>query len=297
MACSGLNTAIRSSAANELVAVGSPVRRFLERRADHHRPVHRRVRGQMAAAMPSRDAPAARLRRPGTRTLVRAARTLSAALRREQSAGLLPDDAGTVFSSAAPAGKAGDRPAADRDDAKEPAASAGRDSTMDELTTGGFQPVIDDACDHGPNAVKRVVLCSGKVFYDLDAADWNDRATTAWNSERRRSRSPRTVLPFPGRSVDRDLRELSERRQIIWTQEEPQNMGGWTFVENRIRALLPQVPSSDTSAARHRHHRQPARTRSTTRTKETRRRSSEPADEISKASEPEVSEKLARQAT
>ncbi|MBV9215349.1 MAG: multifunctional oxoglutarate decarboxylase/oxoglutarate dehydrogenase thiamine pyrophosphate-binding subunit/dihydrolipoyllysine-residue succinyltransferase subunit [Acidobacteria bacterium] len=114
-----------------------------------------------------------------------------------------------------------------------PAAS----STMAELGSGGFQPVIDDARVADRAAVKRVVMCSGKVFYDLDHA---------------REESPagevavvrlEQFYPFPKSRVAEILASYPNAAEVIWTQEEPRNMGGWTFVEPRLRALISETIS------------------------------------------------------
>jgi 2-oxoglutarate dehydrogenase E1 component len=111
-----------------------------------------------------------------------------------------------------------------------PAAS----STMSELTTGGFQPVIDDQAITDKSAVKRVVVCSGKVFYDLEAGreDARDGRVAIVRLEQ--------FYPFPAEKLKEIFASYTNAKQILWTQEEPQNMGGWTFVEQRIREVLPE---------------------------------------------------------
>ena len=107
-----------------------------------------------------------------------------------------------------------------------PAAS----SSIDELTEGGFNPVIDDnKADR--SQVKRVVLCSGKVYYDLEAG-------------REAATDPRVAVvrleqfyPFPTSRLKEILASYPNATQLFWTQEEPQNMGGWHFVEERLRAV------------------------------------------------------------
>jgi len=110
-----------------------------------------------------------------------------------------------------------------------PAAS----STIEELQTGGFQPVIDDATRTDRKKVKRIVVCSGKVFYDLDAA----RAENI-KGEVALIRLEQ-FYPFPSSKLTELFASYSNSTEIVWTQEEPQNMGGWTFVEPRLRAILP----------------------------------------------------------
>ncbi len=99
-------------------AVGSAVRRFRQRRAGDHRPVHRLGRDEMAAHVRPRAVAAAWLRRPGAGAFVRAARAVPAALRRRQHAGREPDDAGELLPCAEAADAAQLPQAAGGDDAE-----------------------------------------------------------------------------------------------------------------------------------------------------------------------------------
>jgi 2-oxoglutarate dehydrogenase E1 component len=114
-----------------------------------------------------------------------------------------------------------------------PAAS----SALIELESGGFQPVIDDIRIADRVKVKRIVVCSGKVFYDLDAT-------------REESSSDEVAVvrleqfyPFPSSKLSEVFVSYPNVAEIIWTQEEPQNMGGWTFVEPRLRNITPEKTS------------------------------------------------------
>ncbi|HEX6715876.1 MAG TPA: hypothetical protein VF088_02125, partial [Pyrinomonadaceae bacterium] len=110
-----------------------------------------------------------------------------------------------------------------------PAAS----SSIDDLVTGGFQPLIDDAEITNPDAVTKIVFCSGKVYYDL--------AEARKKSENRSFAIVRLeqFYPFPMRSIRETLAKYPNAKQLVWAQEEPQNMGGWTFVQDRLENLLP----------------------------------------------------------
>jgi 2-oxoglutarate dehydrogenase E1 component len=106
-------------------------------------------------------------------------------------------------------------------------------STVEELISGGFHPVIDDASILDKDKVKRVVLCSGKVFYDLDAGrqDARDNRVAIVRLEQ--------FYPFPAEKLQEIFAAYKNAAQIFWTQEEPQNMGGWAFVESRLREIKP----------------------------------------------------------
>jgi len=110
-----------------------------------------------------------------------------------------------------------------------PAAS----STMAELETGGFQPVIDDTHITDRSTVKRIVLCSGKVYYDVDAARTEQSVSDIALVRLEQ------FYPFPATRLNEIFASYPNATEIVWTQEEPKNMGGWTFVEDRIRSLKP----------------------------------------------------------
>ena len=110
-----------------------------------------------------------------------------------------------------------------------PAAS----SSVDQLATGGFLPIIDDREITDPTAVERVVLCSGKIYYDLNEArkQSDDRRVAIVRLEQ--------FYPFPLSGLREINGRYSKAKQLVWAQEEPQNMGGWTFMEARLEDLLP----------------------------------------------------------
>jgi 2-oxoglutarate dehydrogenase E1 component len=107
-------------------------------------------------------------------------------------------------------------------------------STIEHFTQGGFQPVIPDPEVKATQAITRIVLCSGKVYYDL--------------LEARKKAGVENVAvirleqfyPFPEMRLREVLALYRAADQLIWAQEEPKNMGGWTFVEERLEHLLPQ---------------------------------------------------------
>jgi 2-oxoglutarate dehydrogenase E1 component len=100
-------------------------------------------------------------------------------------------------------------------------------SPVDDLTHGSFEEVIDDPFVTDRNAVRRVVFCSGKVAWDA----MNERATR---------NAPVAVVrveqlyPFPGDRMREVLASYPSAREVVWLQEEPDNMGPWHFVEARF---------------------------------------------------------------
>ncbi len=108
-------------------------------------------------------------------------------------------------------------------------------SHLEELTTGTFRPVIDDP-DPGVQArvatVGRVVLCSGKIYYDLaaEAAKRGDRRPAIVRVE--------GLYTFPEDSLKAVLGRYPGAQELVWAQEEPRNMGAWTYLAPKLVALL-----------------------------------------------------------
>ncbi len=162
-------------------------------------------------------------------------------------------------------------------------------SAISELRQGGFQPVIDDAGISERNAVKRVVICSGKVYYDLIAAREESGSSKAAVVRLEQ------FYPFPSAKLKEILASYENASQVFWTQEEPQNMGGWFFVEQRLRDVL--AKNSTLSYVGRSASASPATGSYSIHEMEQKKIVNDSLftdnDEISAASEPEVSEKLA----
>jgi len=105
-------------------------------------------------------------------------------------------------------------------------------SSIEELASGGFQPLIDDAEIQDRDAVQRIVLCSGKVYYDLADArkKSEDRSVAIVRIEQ--------FYPFPLQALRGMLTKYPNAKELVWAQEEPQNMGGWTFIQERLENLM-----------------------------------------------------------
>jgi 2-oxoglutarate dehydrogenase E1 component len=101
--------------------------------------------------------------------------------------------------------------------------------------------LIDDAEVTEPSAVKRIVLCSGKVFYDLAEArrkaSGSDKESVPGATALVRLEQ---FYPFPLTALKEILARYTDAKELVWCQEEPRNMGGWTFMESRLEKLLPQ---------------------------------------------------------
>jgi len=105
-------------------------------------------------------------------------------------------------------------------------------STMADLAEGRFRPVIDEVDPVDVGDVRRVVFCSGKVYYDL--------------LERRRAAADSAVAivrieelyPFPAEDYQAILARYARAKDIVWCQEEPQNQGAWYQIRHRLQAPL-----------------------------------------------------------
>ncbi len=107
-------------------------------------------------------------------------------------------------------------------------------SKVADLTTGTFRSVLDDPTVHDPQAIERLVLCSGKFFYDMQGhARRAEAATTALARLE-------LLYPFPTEQLADLLDRYSNLKTVVWAQEEPRNMGALTFVGPRLRAVVPR---------------------------------------------------------
>jgi 2-oxoglutarate dehydrogenase E1 component len=105
-------------------------------------------------------------------------------------------------------------------------------SKLEDLTEGSFQPVLDDeeARERG-TAVERLILCSGKIYTELAGSDYREEATDTAIVR------IELLYPFPAERVREVIEGYPNLREILWVQEEPKNMGAWTFMEPRLREM------------------------------------------------------------
>jgi 2-oxoglutarate dehydrogenase E1 component len=109
-------------------------------------------------------------------------------------------------------------------------------STLQDLAEGGFQPVIDDA-RADKSAVRRLVLCAGKVYYDV--AGHEARAASADQVAIARIEQ---LYPFPSEATAALVASYPSLEEIVWAQEEPQNMGPWRSIRHRLEEAANGVP-------------------------------------------------------
>lgn len=100
---------------------------------------------------------------------------------------------------------------------------------------GVFEPVQADVWNVDPQAVVRLVLTTGKIGVDLAAAA-EDRVPAQVAALR-----VEQLYPFPADEVLQQVKRYPSLREVIWLQEEPQNMGAWRYIEPQLRSLLPRA--------------------------------------------------------
>ncbi len=101
-------------------------------------------------------------------------------------------------------------------------------SSLDDLARGGFQTMIPDTAARDPKKVKRVVFCSGRVYYDLvEEADKRGLDGVALVRVEQ-------LYPFPRREVIEELKRFPAAKDAIWCQEEPRNQGAWYQIQHHL---------------------------------------------------------------
>ena len=102
-------------------------------------------------------------------------------------------------------------------------------SKLDDLAQGGFQSVIDDpiASQHRDD-VRRIVFCTGKLYYDMSLAATRNPNVALVRVEE--------LYPWPHEEIVRIMDLYPSIEQVVWAQEEPKNQGAWTYVQPRLRA-------------------------------------------------------------
>jgi len=114
-------------------------------------------------------------------------------------------------------------------------------SNIKELTEGSFQEVIDDGYAN-PKEVKKVLLCTGKVYFDLLDRQQNEKRKDIAIIRLEQ------LFPFPEKKLNEILTQF-KKSSLIWVQEEPENMGAWSFILRHLRDKNIQVVARKESAS------------------------------------------------
>jgi 2-oxoglutarate dehydrogenase E1 component len=108
-------------------------------------------------------------------------------------------------------------------------------STLPDLTDGTFQVVIDDPNNPPRDRIRRLLLCSGKIYFALETArkrvGLEDVAIVRVEQ----------LYPYAQKELQAILSKYRNAREVCWVQEEPKNKGAWTFMLGRLEPMLPET--------------------------------------------------------
>lgn len=104
---------------------------------------------------------------------------------------------------------------------------------LSDLASGGYRTVIGDSAAE-PSAVKRLILCSGRVYFDLEASRRERGAADVAIAR------VEELYPFPSQEIAAEMARYPNLEEVLWCQDEPQNQGPWSFVFPRLLAIIPR---------------------------------------------------------
>jgi len=104
-------------------------------------------------------------------------------------------------------------------------------SSLLDLADGYFKPIIDDEFAE-PEEVDRLVFVSGKFYFDLINSEWREKHKNVAIVR------VEQLYPFPAKKLDEIIKRYKNVSQIVWAQEEPKNMGGWDFMNYRLKKMV-----------------------------------------------------------
>jgi len=117
-------------------------------------------------------------------------------------------------------------------------------SPIDELASGRFHAVLPDVAVADPSAVRRVLLCSGKVYYDLAEARAARKAGDVAIVR------VEQLYPLRVAELQAALAPFPSGAQVLWVQEEPRNMGAWPYIRDALGEAVPGFDARSAVVAR-----------------------------------------------
>ena len=105
-------------------------------------------------------------------------------------------------------------------------------SDIEELTNGRFKQIIEDQHDLKDKKVKRLVLCSGKIYFDLDQLRAQEDLDTVAIVRIEQ------LYPFPIGEYAAVIKKYPNLKEVVWCQEEPQNQGAWYQIRHRLQHAI-----------------------------------------------------------
>ena len=234
----GLRVRLQRAGAGRARPLGGPVRRLRELRPGDRGPVPRLRARQVGPDLPADAAAPARLRGLGAGAFERPARALPPGRRRGQHPRGQLHHARPSTSTCCAARRSCSKPRplivmTPKSLLRLPEAT----STVAELVDGGFERVIDDprfTAGADRSRVTRLVLCSGKVYYDIAGHEEREAATHIAVAR------VEQLYPFPEVELTELMESYPALERVVWVQEEPRNMGARAFMRRRMAGILPE---------------------------------------------------------
>ncbi|MHA0856590.1 2-oxoglutarate dehydrogenase E1 component [Paenibacillus sp. CMAA1364] len=111
-------------------------------------------------------------------------------------------------------------------------------SPSQDFTNGSFKAILEqNGLGEIPLKVEKLILCTGKIGVELEETlDNQSNTRPEWLHIIRVEQ----LYPFPDQEIKKVLERLTKLKEIVWVQEEPQNMGAWRYIDQRIRAITPK---------------------------------------------------------
>jgi 2-oxoglutarate dehydrogenase E1 component len=107
-------------------------------------------------------------------------------------------------------------------------------SSVDDFVNGSFEEILDDKNIKAKKDVDRLVFCTGKIYYEA-----RRRAEDLGIKDKIAIIRVEQLYPFHKERVEQIIKSYKNAASVVWVQEEPQNMGAWSFIRPRIEELLP----------------------------------------------------------
>ncbi len=107
-------------------------------------------------------------------------------------------------------------------------------SSLSELTDGRYRSVLADPTVEDPDKITRLVLCSGKFYYDVEGHDRRAEAATTAVAR------VELLYPFPADALGELVALYPNLHEVVWAQEEPRNMGALVYIGPRLRVVVPR---------------------------------------------------------
>ncbi|NNJ53289.1 MAG: multifunctional oxoglutarate decarboxylase/oxoglutarate dehydrogenase thiamine pyrophosphate-binding subunit/dihydrolipoyllysine-residue succinyltransferase subunit [Ignavibacteriaceae bacterium] len=106
-------------------------------------------------------------------------------------------------------------------------------STKEEFLTGKFSEILDDPVANDKNKVKKLILVSGKLYYELNSFRSKNKITDSAIIRIEQ------YYPYPSKRIKKKVESYKNAKEVLWVQEEPKNMGAWSFLSQRLVNDIP----------------------------------------------------------